>query len=74
MRCGAGDILRYTAWGDGEGRSAAWCGAVRGKSGMTGQNERQSLQVSPARPSDGSSIKLKTLSNGRRIMIYWEII
>ena len=58
----------------------ARCREVWWKSGMKGktrQNERQSLQVSTARPSDGSNIKLKTkvtLSKGRRIMIYWLIL
>jgi len=69
------NILQYTAKADEAGRSAVWWKS--GMKGETRQNERQSLQVSPARPSDGSNIKLKTiviLSNGRRIMIYWVII
>ena len=59
---------------EGGWREVWWESRMKGK---TRQNEKQSLQISPARPSDGSNMKLKTivtLSKGRRIMIYWLIL
>ena len=68
-------LLQYAVKADEVGWSEVWWESEM--EGKTRQNERPSLQVSPARPSGGSNIRLKTmvtLSKGRRIMIYWLIL